>query len=79
MVELAAGWLAVLLEVGWCGAAAWWWKLETDADCYAMSKCLQCKYTKNVHNCQITTYFEFCVILYSLFADFIAFNRWGGS
>ena len=28
MVELIADWLVVLLEVGWCGAAAWWWKLE---------------------------------------------------
>ena len=32
MVELTADWLVVLLEVGWCGAAAWWWKLEADAD-----------------------------------------------
>ena len=30
MVELTADWLVVLLEVGWCGAAAWWWKLEAD-------------------------------------------------
>ena len=42
----------------WFGAAAWWWKLQADADFYAMSnvysvniqcqKCLQCKYTKKM-------------------------------
>ena len=31
VVELTAGWLDALLEAGWCGAAAWWWKLEADA------------------------------------------------
>ena len=30
IVELTADWLVVLLEIGWCGAAAWWWKLEAD-------------------------------------------------
>ena len=45
MVELTADWLDALLEVGWCGAAAWWWKMEADADFMAMSKCSQCKYT----------------------------------
>ena len=32
MVELTADWLDVLLEVGWCGAAAWWWRLEADVE-----------------------------------------------
>ena len=89
-VKQLIGWMS-LLEVGWCGAAAWWWRLEADAELVLLPgggswklmlilsnvQMFRVEISKcqNVHNVISPLFVSFCAILYSL-AVFPLFLHW---